>query len=146
MSSVEIDLSALTALANKLSDTGKITDALLDGMQVATVKLANYAADSKLEGGVLQHRSGRLSSSVRHPPEPTLEGDVVTGYIKSVFYGAVHEFGATINANVQLSDGSWRYIRQLPPRPWLAPSIEEQQDMIIGELSKAVSKAFKDQS
>lgn len=144
MSTFNVNVSAFKSIAERLGNAEKINAALLEGMQEGTARLANYTADSKLEGQVLHHRSGRLSSSVRHPPAPTSDGaGRVTGYIKSVFYGKVHEYGATINSPVLINGVGWRYIKALPARPWLEPSLQEGRALVTSALRRALRSALE---
>jgi len=141
---IEIDLSGLEQMANKFRDISGIQQAMLNGMRNALVKVANKIADDKLEGQVLDHRSGRLSSSVRHPPEPEVVGGTVQGKLTSVFYGAVQEYGATINGPVYIEGVGWRYIGELEPRPWMEPGVKENEDTFQEEISASVMEKLRE--
>ncbi len=141
-----VDISALNTLAAQLrQNQSAIGDGLEAGMTRAMAKLAAYIQQNKISGQVLNIRSGRLAQAVGHPTIER-ESDVrVTGRIGGPFYGRVHEFGATITVNspVLLPDG-WRYLKTvtIPARPWLNPSVEEQQPMMAAEVVAAVRNAI----
>lgn len=145
--SFQVDITALQSLADKLREDGtNVGGALEQGMNVAMAKLAAYIQQNKLSGQVLHQRSGKLSQSVGHPTV-TRESDTrVVGAIGGVFYGKIHEFGATITINsaVNMEGIGWRYLKtvKIPARPWLNPSIEEQKDMIAQEVVGAVREAI----
>ena len=145
--SFSVDVTALATLADKLRESStNVGGALEQGMTTAMAKLAAYIQQNKLSGQVLNIRSGRLAQSVGHPTV-TRESDTrVVGAIGGVFYGKVHEFGATITINsaVNMAGIGWRYLKTvtIPARPWLNPSIEEQQDMIAAEVVGAVKEAL----
>lgn len=123
-------------------------DAVQRGLTTALVKVANYAVANKLTGQVLNQRTGRLISSVQSSVRVSGSGTRVTGRIGSVFYGRVHEFGATIEVNSPVNLGGdigWRYLKTvtLPPRPWLGPSLDENKDQIAADIKGAIREAFK---
>jgi HK97 gp10 family phage protein len=125
-SSFQIDVAALRTLAQRFRDMNVI-DAMREGMEIGTAKLASYIVQNKLSGQVLNIRTGNLAQSVETPsPGPTSETSV-TYLVGGKYYGKFHEFGTS----------------RLPARPWLNPSIQEQKDMIGAEVMAAIRRAMR---
>lgn len=150
MATITVTNDGLGDMAGKMRDiAGQLDAAVAKGLNVGLVKLANYIVQNKLSGQVLNQRSGRLIGSVQSSVNVYQSGGGrATGYIGSVFYGGVQERGATITINSPVDLGGdigWRYLKTitLPARPWLAPSIQEQSDMISEEIKNAIREVAK---
>ena len=137
---IQIDVTALRSMA-ELFNPDKMRAAAGRGWDRGIAQLVAYIQQNKLSGQVLQQRSGRLSQAVGHPMVET-GGDSFTAVVGGPFYGGVQEFGATINSPVLIEGVGWRYIGELQPRPWLYPSVEEQQANVAEQMRIEVSNVL----
>jgi hypothetical protein len=115
----------------------------------------------KLDGEVLQRRSGLLAASVSDPTITT-EGATVTGEISAAsgaaFYGVIHERGGSHAYTIQpvnkdylralLGDGKAVFRKMfehppLPKRPWFDPAVEEMREEFIAGLRQAVIEGIE---
>jgi phage gpG-like protein len=72
----------------------QVVDMVAKKIRALTINLQHHIVADKLQGQVLQHRSGALGRSIQ--PETTTSGDVTTGEVFSagdVKYAAIHEYG-----------------------------------------------------
>lgn len=129
------------------------------------IRLQKYIQEEKLEGQVLQHRTGQLSGSVRALPTriegKTIIGDVVAGggvapyakYFETVAAGgtggtaahviypvtarALHFFmgGAEIFAAYVFHPG-------FPAKPFISTSLEEMRDSIVNALQQVFNEGM----
>jgi hypothetical protein len=142
VSFIEIDTSEIARMA-ELYDADKVREAAGAGFERGVARLAAYIQQEKLSGQVLNQRSGRLSQAVGHPTVET-SSNTMTATIGGPFYGGVQEFGATINSPVLIEGVGWRYIKELQPRPWLYPSVEERMDDITQQMREAVTQSLNE--
>jgi hypothetical protein len=139
------------------------------GMQRAMIALARYAGAQKLTGQVLHVRTGKLRRAVMGSASVETPGGTVTGTLgtdPSSWYGRVHEYGAHIPEvsgklmafSAPGKPGSGLLGRKgkprdlvftmrrrafdLPARPWLRSSLDEQRAAIIAELQQAISRGL----
>jgi hypothetical protein len=114
----------------------------------------------KLDGGILQRRSGLLAASVSDPQIAT-EGTTITGSITAAsgaaFYGQVHEHGGTRAYEIRAVNkdylramiGGKEIFRKmvqhppLPQRPWFDPAVEEMREEFIAGLRQAVIEGIE---
>jgi len=148
MPSLTIGIETIDRLKNSLSDkASRIPEAVARGLKNGLVRTANWIASNELQGQVLNQRSGRLVGSILNPPEPEIEGTRVTGKLKTVFYGRVHEFGATINVNsaVNLPEIGWRYLSTvvIPERPFIRPGVDANKEVIREAIKEAIREEIK---
>lgn len=140
---ITVDASDLDRMGDTF-DPARIKAAAAEGFERGVAQLSAYIQQEKLSGQVLNIRSGRLSQAVGHPSVES-GGDVMTAQIGGPFYGAVQEYGASINVNspVNLPNIGWRYLKTvvLPARPWLMPSIEEKLSDIKDSIVEAINAA-----
>ncbi len=75
---------------------------LTEKINSLTLRLQQKIQRQKLEGQVLHHRSGKLSSSVRMLPA-RLEANAIIGVVEGgggpAWYGRIHEFGGDFQAS-----------------------------------------------
>lgn len=87
-----VELSGATDALGKMPDA--VVDAVAKKVRALTTNLQHHIVADKLQGQVLQHRSGALSRSIAQ--EVQVDGAVATGRVFSsgdVKYAAIHEFG-----------------------------------------------------
>ncbi len=149
---ISAEILGVDKLVSTLGKTGQIfTRRLLMGMQVAASNLRNYIANSKINGQVLQSRTGNLRKFLFWKASAT--GDKVEGQVdETMKYGKVHEYGMTI---VPLrakalrwvgADGKLRFAKSvtIPARPWMKPGYEEQRPKTVETLTEAARLACRD--
>jgi phage gpG-like protein len=115
-------------------------------------RTASWIQQNELSGQVLKQRTGRLSQSVGHP---TVErsGYVLNGFMGSVWYGRIHEYGGTFQAvrkgkvvSPKGRQNYWQhaggYTVTFPERAWLRPGIRQNQDMIRQLLIQGIRDAL----
>jgi hypothetical protein len=138
---------------------GKLIAAIADKMSLLTLQLQQHIVQTKLSGQVLHPRTGKLIESVQ--PEPVrVEGPVVMGAVMAggdqAMYAATQEYGGTrpyeiVPVTKKALAFVWegkQYIRQsvyrkpLPPRPYMAPSLEEMAAQITEGIREAVEEAL----
>ena len=139
---------------------GKITE--------MTLRLQRHIQTEKLEGQVLQHRTGKLINSIRALPV-RLEGDSIVGEVQGAggpaWYGRVHEFGgvfvferhstARYGRGITGTGRVGRKTRALeqrtmatyvtahfPERSFMRSSLNEMRSSITEEITGAVRKAL----
>lgn len=92
MLKVEVRLDAATSALDKIPQ--EVVDAVAEKVRVLTANLQAHIVADKLQGQVLNHRSGALSRSIQSITETS--GGVTIGRVFSsgdVKYAAIHEFG-----------------------------------------------------
>lgn len=115
--------------------------------------IVERSAKRHLTGGnPLKVDTGRLRASVTSSTALLGDYGIIGTVGTNVFYGKIHEYGGTFNVNVHWStlDHFWHkklktpinvLVRshkvKFPARPWLAPSLEENADMIFQRLNNA---------
>lgn len=156
----EIPIEGFTESFERRGDA--VIARLKQEMQAETLNLLAYVEDEKLSGQVLNQRSGALKRSGYTAFEESY--DEIAGVVgfgsgsstaaNTVPYAAIHEFGGTIN--VPEVDGklmvfqkagatifTTRHVAftvQMPARPYLGPSVDENRDAILGRLQAAVDE------
>lgn len=135
----------------------RIEIALRRQLMAEIVDLANYSAENKLSGQLLQSRSGRLRRSLLASPEVDSVSGMVTGSIgtdSSVPYGAIHEFGFDGSENVReylrrTKAGRMAAVRShtrqmhMPERLYLRSALEERMQQLVANLQQALSEAVQ---
>lgn len=128
-----------------------IRQSLLKAMTRIGIGLQAYIQTKKLEGQVLQHRSGKLIGSIRQ--HVVDEGSeivvVVQGGGGVAPYGYVHEYGGTY-----LVPTHWRtsklgnpyqvrpYNITFPERSYMRSSLEENEQWIVEQIERAIKEAL----
>lgn len=128
---------------------------VLKAMRVAfariAIQLQRYIVTQKLSGQVLAHRTGTLASSVIQRVEER-DGKIVAivqaGGLAP--YAAIHEYGGTVTIPEHLSVsrlGNQFTVRsheaKFPVRSYMRTSLEENLDMYVNEINKALKEAFQ---
>lgn len=96
MISVDVDYSGVSEGLDKMPVL--VVQAVQNKMRVLTVDLQGYVIANKLQGQVLNHKSGALSRSIQE--DVLADGDTITGEVFSsgdVKYAAIHEYGGVIH-------------------------------------------------
>jgi phage gpG-like protein len=126
-------------------------------VRALTANLQRHIVADKLQGQVLNHRTGALSRSIQHVTD--VQGDVATGRVFSsgdVKYAAIHEFGGRtpphdiypdkaqalafmmggeqIFAKVVHHPGS-----QMPERSFMRSGLADMADEIVASLREAAT-------
>ena len=132
----------------------KIVEAIARKLDVLMLQLQAKIAGEKLQGQVLQHRTGKLSGSIREIPV-TNDGTLITGAVEGAggpaWYGKLHEYGGTfpLHRKQEIND---RLTKQgkprkgsitFPERSFMRTSLEEMRGQIFDGLRAAVSKELK---
>jgi phage gpG-like protein len=89
---VEVRVDAVTASLAQIP--AEVLQAVAAKVRALTANLQQHIVADKLQGQVLQHRTGALSRSIQSTT--SVNGDVATGRVFSsgdVKYAAIHEFG-----------------------------------------------------
>jgi phage gpG-like protein len=117
---------------------GAVRDMLFRAIQRETIGLQQYIKADKLEGQVLKHRSGNLSTSIV-TTGPEIDGERVSGGTVSsgdvVHYARIHEYGATV---ARVSKLGKSYTATYPERSFMRSGLRDQRDHIIEALRAAV--------
>jgi hypothetical protein len=148
----------ITRLQNKRST---ILQVLQTRLNAILIQLQRYVVVQKLSGQVLHRRTGKLANSVRVIPA-TVKGSTVSGRVEAAggpaFYGAINEMGNLsaydiINTRARAlafisSSGEKVFAMrvrhpQIMARPFLRPSLEENEASIIAQLQDAVNQELQ---
>lgn len=156
----EIPIEGLTESFERRGDA--VIARLKNEMRAETLNLLAYVEDEKLSGQVLHQRSGALKRSGYTAFEDS--PDEIAGIVgfgsgastaqNTVPYAAIHEFGGTIN--VPAVEGKLMVFEKagvtiftkrhvaftvdMPARPYLGPSIDENREGILTRLQEAVNE------
>jgi hypothetical protein len=135
-------------VAKQRSRVRSLPQALIDEMQTQMTQTADYVRSNKLSGEVLQRRSGALSRSIYGAA--SISGNTVVGILGSrgVPYANIWENTGSAAHDVKpITAKALRFliggqavfamrahIPQQPARPFLKPSLKENQDKILNAL------------
>jgi len=150
-----IDTSALKTRLNGTSPA--VLTALRRRLEIETGRLSDYVKSQKLSGQVLKNVTGNLRNSVFYYMED--RGTQIVGIVDvsmpAAKYGAAQEFGAHIPERVPVTAKAlhWRSggkdifamraaAFDLPPRPFMAPSLTENRDRITTALQESVNEVI----
>lgn len=159
MLNVSVQVDAATAALGKIPQ--EVVDAVAEKVRALTTNLQHHIVADKLQGQVLNHRSGALSRSIQQDVETS--GDVTTGRVFSsgdVKYAAIHEYGGTtkphdifpvkaqalafmmgdqqVFAKVVHHPGS-----KIPERSYMRSGLADMADQIVAELREAARSGAK---
>jgi hypothetical protein len=130
-------------------------------LRAITEMLASKIVSDKLSGQVLHRRTGTLAASAHAEPVSddgrTLRASVVSSQ-GPAFYGKIHEYGTSgvgweirnVKAQALAFQLSTKVFARsvfhpaLPPRPFMAPTLEENRHAIIDELAQAVAQVLRE--
>jgi hypothetical protein len=148
------------AIAAKLNGTRtRVLAALSDALYGQMVELRTYIQAEKLSGQVLKNRTGNLRRAVFESIAATasdrFEGAVSVG--SEALYGAYQEYGAHIPERVPVRERVLHWIGadganvfamrarafDLPARPFMRPSLDENKDKIIRALAETIDREMK---
>lgn len=134
---------------------------ILNETQRIAFDLVGYIKRSKLQGQVLHHRSGNLSSRVTQRTE--VRNDTIyslVGVFSGVPYARIHEYGSRAQQSVKAHQRTIKtvfgrdidpitvevsgFTRQMnmPERSYLRSSLSDKREEILGRLSRAASNVM----
>jgi hypothetical protein len=135
----------------------QIIEAVLRKMNSLTLQLQAKIVGEKLQGQVLQHRTGKLAGSIRMIPA-VVEGESVVGAVEGgggpAFYGRVHEYGGMFNVKgrmitevfgrkVKSPHESRAYTATFPERSFMRTSLEEMRQRFFEGLTQATNEGLQ---
>lgn len=140
---------------------GKLRDALYKTVYMLALKLQKHIVADKLQGQVLNHRSGNLQRSIQTDVKDDNKG--VIGRVFSagdVKYAAIHEYGGRIPARIIepkngealrfMMNGKAVFAKRvnwpgasMPERSFMRSALRDMRPEIITSLEKAVKEATK---
>jgi len=148
---IEIDLSIKDSDIKDLRKMDEnVRKGLLKGVRNAMFYAEREAKGSFGQVGRLKVRTGTLRRSIQSGAEETKDG--VRGWIgASVVYAAIHELGGTIRPRAAKYlhfdiDGDRKTVKEvdIPARPYLRPSIEDNLDEIRDIIISSVMSEIGD--
>lgn len=135
----------------------RLVQAIRTGMRQGMTNLAQYIVADKLSGSVLHRRTGRLADAVLSSVRVSANDDVVRGTVAAKpkaqpNEGLWQEFGThhpalTGRLRVYVTpDGTMGFTENtrefsVEPRPFMNPSLHEQEDQIMSTIAESVRKA-----
>jgi len=152
MPSFVLQIVGARELAAKLVKSAMLRGATLRGLRNATSRVLRRAQADVYAGhaaGHLNVGTGYLRQNIAmEVDEPALVGYV--GVRRNVPYARIHEYGGTIvpvraSALVFQVDGHWVRTQRvtIPPRPYLHPALEEEQDGIRSDMAQAIEEVLR---
>lgn len=140
---------------------GNIRQKLERKITELALRLKRHVQEDKLQGQVLNHRTGRLQRSVMH--QITSNKDEISAKVSTsadVPYAAIHEFGGVTRPHVIepkkgmylafMAGGKMRFARRvnhpgskMPERSYLRSSLADYAPMIEREIKQVVAEAVK---
>lgn len=148
---IEIDLTVDRKDLKDLRDLDdEVRKGLLKGVRNAMFYAEREAKGSFGQEGHLKVQTGNLRRSIQSGAEETSDG--VRGWLGSnVVYAAIHELGGVIRPRAARYlhfniDGEQKAVKQvdIPARPYLRPSIEDNiddiRDIIVSSIMKEVGE------
>jgi len=158
---LSFDNSDVRVAAALRAKAPQIVQAVLRKMNVFMLELQAKIVGEKLQGQVLQHRTGKLAGSIRAIPA-VVEGEAIVGAVQGgggpAFYGRVHEFGGTFNIpeyQRQITGGKKQdmlkrvagtvraHTARFPERSFMRTSLEEMRERIFAGLTQTISGELK---
>jgi hypothetical protein len=148
------------AVAHRVSEKGpKVFDVLKTKMDALMIGLQSHVVTDKLDGQVLQHRTGKLAASIRAIPA-TVEADKILGTVEGAggpaWYGRVHEYGGTFDVPkgrlitqifgnpVKVPFMSKPYTMTFPTRSFMRTSLADQEQQIVEGLKDTTREALSE--
>ncbi|TXH41836.1 MAG: HK97 gp10 family phage protein [Desulfurellales bacterium] len=132
---------------------GQLRKWLLEAVTDATIRLQRGVVADKLTGQVLSVRTGTLRRSINMRVEQTPTS--ITGIVgTNVHYGAIHEFGGTVQQHQRLVTmvfgkplkfPVWATVKEynLPERSFLRSTLHDQLPSIRQSIQNAVAKGAR---
>src|SRR5258708_118994 len=134
---------------------------LLKTMTAIGFDLTGYIQQNKLQGQVLHHRTGNLSSHVH--PQTNDDGKTITTRVgidsNAVPYAAIHEYGGYIHVPAvegplmvfDAKDGATVFTRKrtaftvnMPERSYLRSSLSDRREDYLRDIDAAVAGGLRD--
>lgn len=147
---ISIDLQGDLELQANMKKLGAdLPGVLLTSMQRILLMLQGYAKANKLSGQVLKVRTGRLRSSITgQETAEIIPGAVIGKFGSNVVYARIHEYGGVIN-RIGKRQGLneitvlHNYQIKIPARPYLNPTVQENQSRIMQIIRESVTEAVQ---
>lgn len=145
---MEIEVTGIDTISAKIDNLSDDIKVKLRATMTDVVNMLQARiVDNKLNGGVLNRRTGNLYRSIKN--EITEGEGSITGrvYTTGIPYAAIHEYGGTIKT--RLGTGAKPPRRPgkatitMPMRSYMRSSLQELRDDIIKQLSVAVGETVK---
>lgn len=146
-------------IARFRAKSGQIIQALARKLMALDFQLQAKIQGEKLQGQVLNQRTGKLAASVRALPIENDPGQL-SGTVQAAggpaFYGRIQEKGGTTDYDIvpvnkqalRFMLGGKEVFRRLvhhpplPARPFMAPSLDEFTPEIVGGLREALHESM----
>jgi phage gpG-like protein len=152
MDGVTFQIVGIKETVAKLAKAASLKGAMIRGLKNATARVLGRAQDEVYAG----QSAGHLNIGVGYLKQNiTMEVDdaQLMGYVgvrRNVPYARIHEYGGTIKpvrapALMFQIDGHWVRTQSvtIPPRPYLHPALEEEQDGIRSDIREALEDALQ---
>lgn len=136
----------------------QILQALSRKLQSLMLQLQAKIAGEKLQGQVLQHRTGKLSGSIRALPVEQ-NGLLITGAVEGAggpaWYGKLHEYGGTfpyerktkmverLTNRTAMKERAKKGSITFPERSFMRSSLEEMRPQIFEGLRATLTRELK---
>jgi phage gpG-like protein len=135
-------------IANLKKQSKSITNIVLNEMKIQMFKLQRHVQQDKLQGQVLFHRSGRLSSGIKNTSFAVKS--FVTGMVyTNVEYAAIHEYGGVILPRLKdylrfkIGD-KWVTTKRvnMPEKSFMRSALKDYEPMIVQSIQDALYKGL----
>lgn len=152
---ITVDDSAVIARFTSMPD--KVHNNLVRAVTTSTLNLRTHIVRDKLNGQVLQRRTGRLGQSIQ--TEVTNTSTTITGIVYSagdVKYARIHEFGGQtaphiiVPKNAQALYFNGRFAKKvnhpgskIPERSYMRSSLADMAAEISANLKAAVAEGIR---
>lgn len=141
---------------DRFDDPSSVKRAIMSGVRLATTNLKDYIVIGKLQGQVLQRRTGNLMSSII-AMDPVDSGNEIVGTIRvaeTAPYGAMQEQGSTFSYLIEPSTAKFLHFfiegreiftkrvlhPPLQPRSFLQSALDDK--MANGELHEWIREGM----
>lgn len=150
--------SDLQVAQNLRARIARVMPQVAETMNAENISLQSYIQGSKLQGQVLQHRTGKLFNSVR-ADNAVIEGERVVGGVHGAggvaWYGRLHEYGGIFTRRTAMSFGkigtkkrmtaqrTMGTVYTLPERSFMRSAFVERRDAMLAAMRAAVVTAVR---
>jgi hypothetical protein len=137
--SIRVDVRGVQEVVKALEDVrNAVPENTLKAMDIIGAHVSTHVKLHKLSNQVLHVRSGNLRRNVNHQVVLEVGGEiaVVVGVRDTVPYGRIHELGGKSGHNLS---------SVIPARPYLKPSVDENEQFIMDTINRGTDLATKGQ-
>ncbi len=145
---MEVEVTGIDTIAVKINSiSDDIKKKLRVTMEDVVQSLKTRIVDDKLNGGVLNRRTGNLYRSVKS--EVTDDDTSITGrvYTSGIPYAKIHEYGGVIKTRLGTGTKPPRRVGKatinMPERSYMRSSLQELRGQIIEQISTAVGEVIE---